>query len=149
MGPQSTCILKHFWVYQEILLQENLKKSVKECAFLRTVRMCMFPPGKLHFCFTVCKRVYIALIHTAYVPLFWTSKEHNPDKNKKFCLRSFSWRPRFSTPEILLYFSLQHPLHTWMVTHPSANHGPSCLISVILRELVFPTWYCRILNMFF
>ena len=32
---------------------------------------------------------------------------------------------RFSTPEILLYFSLQHPLHTWMVTHPSANHAPS------------------------
>ena len=28
-----------------------------------------------------------------------------------FCLRSFYWRPRFSTPEILLYFSLQHPLH--------------------------------------
>ena len=23
------------------------------------------------------------------------------------------------------------------------NHGPSCLTSVILRELVFPTWYSR------
>ena len=42
---------------------------------------------------------------------------------------------------VTLYFSLQHPLHTWI--HPSANHGPSCLTSVILRELVFPTWYCR------
>ena len=30
-----------------------------------------------------------------------------------------------------------------MVTHPSANWGPSCLISVISRELVFPTWYSR------
>ena len=32
-----------------------------------------------------------------------------------FCLRRFYWRPRFSTPEILLillYFSLQHPLRT-------------------------------------
>ena len=43
-----------------------------------------------------------------------------------FCLSKFHLRPRFSTPEILLYFSLQHPLHTWMVTHPNANHGPSC-----------------------
>ena len=33
-----------------------------------------------------------------------------------------------------------------MVTHPSANHGPSCLTSVILRELVFPTWNCRSLS---
>ena len=30
-----------------------------------------------------------------------------------------------------------------MVTHPSANRGPSCLTWVILRELVFPTWYSR------
>ena len=60
-----------------------------------------------------------------------------------FCLRSFYWWPRLLTSEILLYFSLQHPLHTWIITHPSANHGPSCLTSVILRELVFPTWYCR------
>ena len=52
----------------------------------------------------------------------------------------------FTEAEILLYFSLQHPLHTWIVTHPSANHGPSCLTSVILRELVFPTWYCRSLS---
>ena len=29
-----------------------------------------------------------------------------------------------------------------MVSHHSANHGPSCLTSVILRELAFPTWYC-------
>ena len=29
----------------------------------------------------------------------------------------------------------------WMVTHSSANRGPSCWTSVILRELVFPTWY--------
>ena len=29
----------------------------------------------------------------------------------------------------------------WMVTHPSVNRGPSCLTSVFLRELVFPTWY--------
>ena len=62
-----------------------------------------------------------------------------------FYLRSFFWRPRFSTPEILLYFSLQHPLHTWWSpkSQSSANHGPTCLTSVILRELVFPTWYCR------
>ena len=63
-----------------------------------------------------------------------------------FCLRRFYWRPRFSTPEILLillYFSLQHPLRTWRVTYPSSNHGSSCLTSVILQELVFPTWYCR------
>ena len=45
------------------------------------------------------------------------------------CLMSFYWSPRF-----------------YMVTHPSANHGPSCLTSVILRELVFPTWYCRSLS---
>ena len=31
----------------------------------------------------------------------------------------------------------------WMVTHPSANRGPSCLTSVFLWELVFPTWYSR------
>ena len=28
-----------------------------------------------------------------------------------------------------------------MITHPSANRGPFYLTSVILRELVFPTWY--------
>ena len=62
-----------------------------------------------------------------------------------FCLRSFYRRPRFlhSWDYTVQYFSLQYPLHTWMVTHLSANHGPSCLTSVILRELVFPTWYCR------
>ena len=27
-----------------------------------------------------------------------------------FCLSSFYWRPRISTPEIILYFSLQHSL---------------------------------------
>ena len=49
--------------------------------------------------------------------------------------------PRFSTPEILLYFSLH--FNTWMVNHPSANHGSSCLTAVSLPELVFQTWFCR------
>ena len=56
---------------------------------------------------------------------------------------------RFSTPEILLYLSLQHPLHTWIVSDLSLIQvfpWPkllSCLTSLILRELVFPTWYYR------
>ena len=54
-----------------------------------------------------------------------------------FCLRSLQWRPRFSTPEILLYFSLQHPLQH-LNGHPSKR--PNCLTLVILRKLVFPTW---------
>ena len=28
-----------------------------------------------------------------------------------------------------------------MVTNPGANRGPSCLTSVFLRDLVYPTWY--------
>ena len=61
-----------------------------------------------------------------------------------FCLRSLYWRSHFSTPEILLYFSLQHPLHTRMVTHPSANHGQSCFTScsdltgIAVSNLVLP-----------
>ena len=63
-----------------------------------------------------------------------------------FCLRSIYWRGLILHSEILLYFSLQHPLHTWMVTHPSANHGPSCLTSVILWELVLRNRQTTLLN---
>ena len=40
-------------------------------------------------------------------------------------------------------YTIQQPWPTleWSPTRPSAHHGPSCLTSVILRELVFPTWY--------
>ena len=34
-----------------------------------------------------------------------------------------------------------------MVTHPIANHDLSCLTAGILRELVFPSWYCRSYNL--
>ena len=44
---------------------------------------------------------------------------------------------------LLFFVSTASTFNPWMVTHPSANRGPSCLISVFLRELVFPTWYCR------
>ena len=61
-----------------------------------------------------------------------------------FQYRSLNWRPRLSTPAIFYcIFSYSFHFTTWMVTHPSAIHGPSCLTSVILRKLVFPTWYCR------
>ena len=30
-----------------------------------------------------------------------------------------------------------------MVTHPSANRGPSYLTAVFLRELVLPTWHSQ------
>ena len=45
----------------------------------------------------------------------------------------------------ILYFLLQHPLQH-LNGHPySANRGPSCFTSVILRELMCPTWLdCRL-----
>ena len=49
-------------------------------------------------------------------------------------------------PLLRFYCIFHYSIHfdTWMVTlPPSANHSPSCLTSVILRELVFPTWSCR------
>ena len=65
-----------------------------------------------------------------------------------FCLRSFLGGP--VSPLLRFYCILHYSSHfnTWMVTHPSANHGPSCLTSVILRELVFPTWYIRTVSVF-
>ena len=55
-----------------------------------------------------------------------------------FCLRSLYWRPCFLHSWDFTVF-LYHSIHfnTQMVIHPSANHGPSCLTSVILRELMF------------
>ena len=49
------------------------------------------------------------------------------------------------SPLLKFYCIFHYSIHfdTWRVTRPSANHGPSCLTSEILRELVFPTWYCR------
>ena len=49
------------------------------------------------------------------------------------------------SPPLRFYSIFHYSIHfnTWMVTHTSANHGPSCLTSVIIRELVFPTWYSR------
>ena len=70
---------------------------------------------------------------------------HTDDLKKiYFLLQEFLLEAPFLHSWDFTVFSLQHPLHTWMVTHPSANHGPSCLTSVILRDLVFPTWYCCI-----
>ena len=43
------------------------------------------------------------------------------------------------------YFQLQHPrpaLEWSVVTLPSVNYGPSCLTSMILRELVFKLGTC-------
>ena len=54
--------------------------------------------------------------------------------------KDFSFGPRRMSLSILGFYSI----HFNMVTYPSANGGPSCLTSVILRELVFPTWYGRI-----
>ena len=49
------------------------------------------------------------------------------------------------SPLLKVYCIFHYSIHfeTWRVTHPSANRGPSCLTSEILRELVFQTWYCR------
>ena len=45
------------------------------------------------------------------------------------------------SPLLRFYCIFHYSIHfnTQMVTHPSANLGPSCITSVILRELVFPT----------
>ena len=62
-----------------------------------------------------------------------------------FCLRIMFWRP--SSPLLGFYSIIHYCIHfnTWMVTHPSANHGTICFTSVILRELVFPTWYIAVI----
>ena len=54
---------------------------------------------------------------------------------------SVSLLPRFYS---ILIFSIN--FNIWMASHPSANCGPSCLTWVILRELMFPTWYSIFLS---
>ena len=62
-----------------------------------------------------------------------------------FFSSSIVWRRRFSASRNLHYFlATSFTSNPWMVTHPGANHhDPSCLNSVFLQELVFPTWYSR------
>ena len=48
--------------------------------------------------------------------------------------------------DFTLFVAAASTSNPWMVTHPSDNHGPSCLTSVFLRELGFPTWYIRIIT---
>ena len=53
------------------------------------------------------------------------------------------------SPLLGLYNLCSYSIHVQplnMGIHPSATHGPSCLTSVIFRELVFPIWYRRSLN---
>ena len=50
-----------------------------------------------------------------------------------FCPKSIYWRPRFSAPRIYSIFNCSIHFNA----HPSAICDPSCLTSVILRELVY------------
>ena len=57
-----------------------------------------------------------------------------------FASEAFNRGPVFPLLEFYSICSYSIHVQLLMVTHPSANRGPSCLTSVILRELVFPTW---------
>ena len=65
-----------------------------------------------------------------------------------FCFGSFIGSP---VSLLLRFYCIFHDsIHftlEWS-SHPSANHGPSCLTSVILWVLVFLAWYCRSWNLF-
>ena len=43
--------------------------------------------------------------------------------------------------DFYIIFNIRIHFNTGLVTNPSANCVLSCFTSVILRELVFPTWY--------
>ena len=51
---------------------------------------------------------------------------------------SAEFRPRFFRSWDYAIFVFK--INSCMVTHTSANHGPQLIHSVILWELVFPTW---------
>ena len=89
----------------------------------------------------------IFIVNTAHICSICTIHFEVSEMNMMFV--NFFFMP----PEFLLVFPF---LHFWDFTvffttastsTPSANHGPSCLTWVILRELVFPTWYCRSFEM--
>ena len=50
------------------------------------------------------------------------------------------------SPPLRFYCIFHYSIHftlEWSPIQVLTNHGPNCLTSVILLELVFPTWYCR------
>ena len=53
-----------------------------------------------------------------------------------FCPRSIYWRP--VSPLLGFYYNFNYSIHLQPL-----NGDPSCLNSVFLRELMFPTWYSR------
>ena len=88
---------------------------------------------------TVISLTIVLLRQYNFISAWWTTGIY-------YCLRSLYWRPRFSPPGILQYFSLQHPLQH-LNGHPSNCWlWPKLLNFSELTGTVFPTWYCRIVG---
>ena len=64
-----------------------------------------------------------------------------------FCPEAFCGGPVLRFMDFTVLVTTASTSNPWMVTNPSANHGPSCLTSVFLWELVNPTWYCLSLQL--
>ena len=105
----SHLLLPTFLIRRSSDILMSLQPCISAFAFACTTQYTQFPCHSSATKHTACMR---ANGYHNKDKLGHKNRFHLGDRIFFFCLRSFYWRSRFSTPEILLYFSQQHPFHT-------------------------------------
>ena len=105
---------------------------------VKSIIRCAFPP----YFFCAVSWFSLSSVSDNYSPLYKTEQFYFFFIKYFFLPQKFLLEaPFLQSSDFYCIFHYSNHFNTCMVTHPSTNHGPSCLTSVILRELVFPTWY--------